>query len=69
MRCATDADTDRQGWTRIVEMPDHARTIRPWRRFGGAARADSSVRFSQEIVAAPAGVLPFSEIEVVGFLP
>ena len=67
MRCATA--TDRQGWTRIVETPDYARAIRPWPRFGGAVRPDPSMHLAQEIVAAPEGVLPYSEIEVVGFLP
>ena len=67
MRCASA--TDRQGWTRIVETPDYAGAISPWRRSGGAARPDPSVRFAQEIVAVPEGLLPYSEIEVVGFLP
>ena len=66
MRCATA--TDRQGWTRIVETPDYARAIHPWRRFGEVARTDPSTHLAQEI-AATEGVFPYSEIEVAGFLP
>ena len=67
MRCT--AETDRRGSVRIVETPDHARTTGPWRWFDRANRNTPAVPLAEAIAAAPAGVVPYSEIEVARLLP
>ena len=67
MRCAPE--TDRRASVRIVETPDHACTTGPWRWFDSANRNTPAVPLAEAIAAAPAGVLPYSEIEVAGLLP
>ena len=67
MRCTRE--TNRRNWTRIVETPDYARSTAPWRRFSGTEGPAPSARLAQEVVAAPAGILSYSEIEVAQLLP
>lgn len=67
-QCARDADE--HGWVRIVETPAYVRAIRPWREFAEMNRpAVPSAHLAQAIMAAPAGVLPYSEIETARLLP
>ena len=68
LQCAHDAD--QHGWVRIVETPAYVRAIRPWREFAEMNRpAVLSAHLAQAIMAAPAGVLPYSEIETARLLP
>ena len=68
LQCARDPD--QHGWIRVVETPDYRRAVRPWYALAEVKRsAFPSMRLRQAVVTAPAGMLPYSEIETARRLP
>ena len=68
LQCARDPD--QYGWIRVVETPDYRRAVRPWYALAEVKRsAFPSMRLRQAVVTAPAGMLPYSEIETARRLP